>query len=461
MAPTILVVDDERFIVEAISQHLRDSDYEVVGLVDSTEALERVNKEDFDLVLTDLRMPDVSGMDIARAVHARGTDTMVIILTGYATLDSAIESVGLNVYAYLNKPFELRELGCVVERALTTQRLKRENEVLRLRVSKMLEDVSTLHEVTRFIYDTDDWATIMEFIMDTLSIGLGITHSCLLLKDEAEGYTVGKANFPAGSTLHERVATCSWKSLETMVSSEEPTFLETGAEKSSLPKELSTPDEPLKGLLFTPIRYRELLLGFLVVFLTEDMEEIPEDKGTLMQILALQIAPQVYQSMLEQPAVSAGASWYSEAQKILRQQIDSFQTSENHIGVNLLRFMTPRPLASQEELESFHQHCTEMLVKHEPGAKIHWLVADTALAFFPGANQVQSEITCMAMADDFRKSELARLKQDGVAQLFYASASWPQEAENTAEFLSGVWARLVNQIHNYTYQQVAAKTGNE
>jgi len=97
MAATILVVDDEKFLVEGISQHLRDSGYQVVGLVDSTKALEAVRNEDFDLVLTDLRMPGVSGIDLARAVCDKDTDTQVIILTGYATLDSAIESVRLDV----------------------------------------------------------------------------------------------------------------------------------------------------------------------------------------------------------------------------------------------------------------------------------------------------------------------------------------------------------------------------
>lgn len=462
MAPTILVVDDEKFIVDTITQHLKECGYEVVGLIDSTEALETVQNEDFDLVLTDLRMPEVSGMDIARAVRAKGTDAMVIILTGYATLDSAIESVSLDVYAYLNKPFELRELGRVVEQAITAQRLKRKNEALQERISKMGMDVSTLYEVARFLYDTDDWEIIMEFVLDTLSIGLGITHSCLLLKDEGDRYTLGKANFPTESTLAERVAACSWESLETMVSHEEPTLLERDGKTSRLPEGLSVPDEPLQGALFTPIRYRGLLLGFLVVFLMGDRAEFPEDKRTLLQIVAIQIAPQVYQSCGKRSTMQADeTAWYSEAQRIFRQQISAHKASEGQqIGVSLLRFVTSRELATQEEMESFHRRCSEMLLKHEPGAEFNWLAADTALAFFPGANQVQAEITCMALAEDFRRSEPAGSKTGGVTELFYASASWPQETPNTAEFLTGVWARLLSQIQKYTHQQVTGRTGD-
>ncbi|MFB0517012.1 MAG: response regulator [Candidatus Neomarinimicrobiota bacterium] len=461
MAASILVVDDEKYIVEAVTQHLQASGYEVEGLMDSAKALETVQNEDFDLVLLDLRMPEVSGMEIARAVHAKSTDTKLIILTGYATLDSAIESVSLDVYAYLNKPFELRELGRIVDRALTAQRVQRENEALQVRISKMLKDVSTLYEVTRFLYDTDDCEITMEFVLDTLSIGLGITHSCLILKDEDQGCLVGKTNFPAGSTLAERVTACSWNFLDTAVSPDEQTLLDFEGKPSEFPIELSTPDEPLAGIVFTPIRYRELLLGFLVVFLPVNMPEFSEDQRMLLRILALQVAPQVYQCRVMQSTAGIDAPWHSEAQRIFSRQVNAHEASDECIGVNLLRFITPRTLASQKEMKSFHQRCSDLLRKHEPKADIHWLVADTALAFFPGANQVQSEITCMAFAEDFRKSELAELQAEGVAELFYASASWPQNAPNPAEFLNKVWARLLHQIHQHVHQQYTVKPRDE
>ncbi|UCH62547.1 MAG: response regulator [Fidelibacterota bacterium] len=455
MTATILVVDDEEFIVEAISRHLSESGYEVEGLVKSSKALEAIKKNDFDMVITDLRMPDVSGIDLARAVHDKAADTQVIILTGHATLDSAIDSISLDVYSYLNKPFDLRELDQVVDRALTAQRLKRENEALRLRIGKMLDDISTLYEVTRFLYETDDWALTMESVLDTLSIGLGITHSCILLKAEGDRYTVGKANFPEGSALAERAAAYSWESLGAVVSSEEPTLLEVKGKTSQLPKGLFSKDEPLQGIFFVPIRYHESLLGFLAIFLKEGMAALSEDQSRLLQIVAIQLAPQVFQSIGKQ--LQDQTSWYSEAQLILRQQIDDSEDSDGPIGVNLLRFVTPRTLAAPEEMASFHQLCSEMLLRHEPEAQLHWLAADTALAFFPGANQVQSEITCTAMADEFGKSELDRVKTGGAAKLFHVSVAWPHDTIGTAEFLIMIWARLVEQIQQYTHKQLAVK----
>lgn len=293
MSANILVIDDERFIVEAVSQHLKDKGYNVLSFIDSTKALEAIEKQDFDLVLTDLRMPEVSGMDITRAVRAKETDTMVIILTGYATLDSAIESVSLNVYAYLNKPFELRELGEVVERALTVQSLERENKALQVNIGKMLDDVSTLYEVTRFIYDTDDWDISMEFIMDTLSVSLGLTHSCLFELHKDNQFTITKSNFGKGSALSKKAMAFSWQSLQKQISPTELTYLECEHTKSQVFDELSSSKEPLKAILFIPVSYRERLLGFLAIFITGDMAEPSHDTRMLLQILALQISHQL------------------------------------------------------------------------------------------------------------------------------------------------------------------------
>lgn len=293
MSANILVVDDERFIVEAVSQHLKDKGYNVLSYIDSTQALEAIEKQDFDLVLTDLRMPDVSGMDITRAVRAKETDTMVIILTGYATLDSAIESVSLNVYAYLNKPFELRELGEVVERALRVQSLERENKALQVDIGKMLDDVSTLYEVTRFIYDADDWDVSMEFILDTLSVSLGLTHSCLFELHQDNEFTMTKSNFGEGSDLPKKATAFSWQSLQKQISSTELTYLQREHTKSPVFDKLSSSKEPLRAILFIPVRYRERLLGFLAIFITGDMPEPSHDTRMLLQILALQISHQL------------------------------------------------------------------------------------------------------------------------------------------------------------------------
>lgn len=460
MESRILVVDDEKFIVEAISQHLKQSGYEVATFIDPVKAKEAIETEEFDLVLTDLRMPHVSGMDITRAVHERNKDTLVIILTGYATLDSAIESVYLQVYAYLNKPFDLRQLGQVVERALTEQRLKRENEILQARIAKMLNDVTTLHKVSQLLNDTDDWDMTLEFVLDTLSIGLALTHSCILFKDGEKGYRLGKGNFPDKSPLGKKIANYSWKKLETTVSMEKPTSLKAEGEKPKMIQELSTRSEPLHGIFFTPIRYRERLLGFLVVFCVDKTECITEEQQALLEILATQIAPQVFHSDEQRSDKASADLSLDKVQEALRREIDAHGGGGGVVGINLLRFITPRVLTSQAEVDAFHQACSQLVHKHDPQATLQWLTTDTVVVIIPGANQVQAEITCRALSEDYQKSEIVDSKAEGVAKLLSASAAWPEDAAGTAELIIVVWSRFMHQIHEDEFKQLATKSVN-
>ncbi|MCH7497758.1 MAG: response regulator [Candidatus Marinimicrobia bacterium] len=462
MPSSILVVDDEKFIVEAISQLLRESGHDVVGLVDSTEAVEVLKKRSFDLVLTDLRMPNVTGMDITRIVRGSANDTLVIILTGFATLDSAIESVSLDVYAYLNKPFDLRELGHVVDRALTAQSLKRENDRLHASIRKMLDDVSTLYEVTRFLYDTDDWDITLEFILDTLAIGLGLTHSCLLLVDAEGRTTVGKANYPPESTLAEVVASHEWDAVMEAIPANEPTLVDGDHAAANLLAALTADEQPLKAILFTPIRYRERLMGYLVVFVVEGSEPPTDDQRQLLKILAVQISPQVFQSGGSVLRGQSAPHWAAQGQSIIESQIEALSDSNSMpLGVNLLRFHTPNPGATARELTAFQDACADMLLNHEPASSLHWIGADTALAFFPGSNQVQSEITCLAMSEDFRKSVSSQIQNASGAELFYASATWPDWPEDSADFLTMLWARLSSQIQDFARQQLADTTKDD
>ncbi len=462
MASTILVIDDEKHLVDAISQHLSESGYQVTGLSDSKKALEFIKEKNFDLVLTDLRMPEVSGMEITRAIHEKGSDTRIIILTGFATLDSAIESINLNVYSYLNKPFELRELSQVVARALTAQRFERENDVLQVRISKMLEDISTLYEVTRFLYNTDDWVITKEFVLETLAVGLGISYSCILLKAQQGGYSLEGINFPDGSSLADRVKTCSWELPDDVISMEESSLLDRDSKLSSLSDQLSTEDECIRGIFFVPILYHENTLGFLVVFLPKGQTKLSGDQAKLLQIVAIQIAPQVFQHLERQQSEQPGTlSRYSEAERIFRQYITNAKIQDGPFGVSILRFLTPRKLTTPNNMAAFHQLCSDLLHKHEPRARFYWIEADTALVFTPGANQVQSEITCMAMAGEYQKLELESIEGAGVAQLFYISYAWPHDSMEISDFWAMVWGRLIKQIHEYTYEQGVVRTDDD
>jgi signal transduction histidine kinase len=122
----VLVVDDEESVVVTIKAILQLDGYEVLTSTTGARARALVREQEFDLVLTDLRLEDGDGLDVLRAVRERTPDTVTIMLTGYASLESAIQALRAGAYDYLIKPSEVEELRSTVARGLERRRLGQE-----------------------------------------------------------------------------------------------------------------------------------------------------------------------------------------------------------------------------------------------------------------------------------------------------------------------------------------------
>jgi DNA-binding NtrC family response regulator len=118
MAKKILVIDDEKIVCDMAKKILEAEDYEVETFTDSQLALERIRTQPFDLVVTDLKMENVSGMDILKEVNKLYPETRVIMLTAYATLDATIEAIRERIYDFFPKPVKIDELKNSVKKAL-------------------------------------------------------------------------------------------------------------------------------------------------------------------------------------------------------------------------------------------------------------------------------------------------------------------------------------------------------
>ncbi len=127
----LLVVDDDSIIVESLSEFLRLEGYEVDGAETVRQALAHLERQNYQVVISDVKMADTDGFDLLRTVKERHRDVVVIMITGYGTIDSAVEAIKLGAYDYLTKPIIDDEIRLVVERAVSQQALIRENEDLR------------------------------------------------------------------------------------------------------------------------------------------------------------------------------------------------------------------------------------------------------------------------------------------------------------------------------------------
>jgi two-component system response regulator AtoC len=131
MIERILVVDDERAFAKMLRAMLEDEGYTVETCHDGEAALERLLRESFDLVLSDVRMPKLGGMELLRALQDAGVDTTVIVMSAYGNIDTAIEAMKIGAYDYVAKPFKKDEVILTIRKLEERERLKGENEQLR------------------------------------------------------------------------------------------------------------------------------------------------------------------------------------------------------------------------------------------------------------------------------------------------------------------------------------------
>ena len=130
----ILIVDDEATAVENLAHVCRKEGHDVTTRTTGMGALEALEQSHFDLILTDLRMEKVDGMAILKRAKLADPETVVILITGYATLDSAVSAMKAGAFHYIAKPFRLDEVREVVRNALEIHNLKRENRLLKGRL---------------------------------------------------------------------------------------------------------------------------------------------------------------------------------------------------------------------------------------------------------------------------------------------------------------------------------------
>ncbi|MEI9479944.1 MAG: response regulator, partial [Deltaproteobacteria bacterium] len=139
----ILVVDDDVEMCRIVSDILKEEKYSVVAVHDSLEAAKLLSKEEFDVMVTDLKMKGLKGLDLLEEANKVAPLTPVIIITAFGTIESAIKAMKMGAYDYITKPFKMDELVLTVRKALENRFLKK--EVVRLR--KEVESRYDFHQL--------------------------------------------------------------------------------------------------------------------------------------------------------------------------------------------------------------------------------------------------------------------------------------------------------------------------
>jgi two-component system response regulator PilR (NtrC family) len=182
----ILIVDDERSMREFLGIYLRREGYRIEAASGGNEAIASIKARAFDVIITDLRMPDVDGLTILAEAKRIRPDAEVIVVTAFSTTETAIAAMKAGAHDYLTKPFKIDEVGLVVDRAMEKRRLARENVALR-------DEIKGRYKLDRLLGKSPPMERVFEILRKVAS-----TRTSVLLIGES-----GTGKELAARALHE------------------------------------------------------------------------------------------------------------------------------------------------------------------------------------------------------------------------------------------------------------------
>ncbi len=253
----LLVVDDDAAILKLCHRILGADGYTVVEAKRGEDALAKLESETFELLLTDIRLPGLNGLDVAQRLRERGIEITVVTMTGYSNMEMAIQALSLGVDEFVVKPFTPDSLRLSVSRALEKSRLRREN--LRLRTL-----VPLLQTAQAFAAGRTRDQVYEELFAATRQL-LGADEMFFLAANrENDLYTVAAAHGAQWGALRDGVASASeWKQAHSFFSEHVQVWSDTNMPRLPF-------DAPLQNwIVAAPLRVRDNALGVLCVTLAQ------------------------------------------------------------------------------------------------------------------------------------------------------------------------------------------------
>lgn len=268
---TVLVVDDEQIVHESVRRILEEEGYRVDGALRVDKALDMLAREPYDLVLTDLMMPDRSGMEAVKAVARDQPDCGVVMFTGFATVDSAVESMKLGALDYLPKPFTPEELLQVTERALKqTVKARRDRDIER-----------TYADAAKALNSSLDLKEILNLIGTSVVSLLKAKGASILLYKKAEGTLEVASSHGLSDEYLRKGSLTGEKSIPQVLEKGETSVIH----KDDFDSSLQYPDEARKegiaSIYSVPLKINGTVLGALRIYSAEE-RSLSEDEMDLL-----------------------------------------------------------------------------------------------------------------------------------------------------------------------------------
>jgi response regulator RpfG family c-di-GMP phosphodiesterase len=289
--PRVLIVDDEKFIRDILADFLGMEGYLVRTAEDGAAALNELDHARYDLIISDLKMPRMGGIELLEAIATHAPHALTVIMTGFGTVETAIDAMKRGAYDYILKPFKVEEVIHVVQRGLEKQRLSAENlrlkEALSLyKVSEAIAASLSLDEVLATVGDT----ALHEIHGDLVSTWL----------DDGEGGFFERQRLVQPKPIIIPGVTTELGRLDPAAFlahfADDSMLLEHGTKGMKFFKE--PPAIPLASLLAVPLRMKQRVLGFIAVASFSKSKRFDEGQRKLLSIVGSRAAAAIENARL-------------------------------------------------------------------------------------------------------------------------------------------------------------------
>ncbi|NOZ74593.1 MAG: response regulator [FCB group bacterium] len=427
---SICIVDDEQPIVELLNTYFIGKGYTVHGFTVSIEAREFLKKNPVDIVFTDLKMPEITGLDIVDTVKEYQKDTMVIIFTGYASIDSAIHALQQGVYDYLRKPFKLTEIQAVLNRAVEKQLLRRDNIRLQKQIEKMLADLTMLYDISSIMYQVPDLNLVGDMIMDTLSEGMGVHHGGIFIETKSAGsYELLKSRgLPV--FFKDNPLNLSTKINDDYLIPDKTSVFSVEASQINIDGTMIPVNRKAQSLVMIPIQFMNRPLGYLCVLDPRTGLHAESEDLKLYKIIATQISPLLF----SRSGLDVGSD--SHVDTTVWRDVDLIQSNlishpeSSKISFILLQLFQIDGLKAIPDKDM--DYCQELL--HNEFASLTPRVSrilNNLICVLPSANPIETELKLMEIKSKFDQ------KYNGTAlQLRCGLANYPTDGQHPKELLN-------------------------
>lgn len=277
----ILVVDDERVIREILAEFLTLEGFSVHTVEDGEKALTELRLRPYDLLITDLKMPRLSGLQLLEKIEQERLGVLTVLMTGFGTVETAIEAMKKGAYDYLLKPFKVEEVIHVVQRALYRQRLQTENIRLReaLTIYKVSEAIALSHDIDHIL------DVVLRAALDEVKADVATLH----LRDPRSGaYEERVKVIAADDDAPHALPSLAFNVLLDQFGQGVP-ILAHGIKASRFFTE-SSPSADLSSFVAVPLQVRASMVGVLNVFSFTAGKKFDEGHRKMLAVLASRAA---------------------------------------------------------------------------------------------------------------------------------------------------------------------------